>query len=247
MWLFRFLITLTISLFFIGCSSSPSDKTYRIGIDSSFFPLNLGEKEMYVNAFTSDLLEEISKNRELNFTLATRNWDDLIFDLKRGQYEAILSAMKPTLPNQGQFNFSELYLETGPVLVMQKGAPHPSLDQLPNNSYIGVMANTRAAIFAETKPNIIPKYYDSERDLCEATRIGEVNGALIEGILAMSFVRNLFEGSLVIVSPPFFDEGIRLITLKEQNEELLAEFNKGLQEIKKKGIYDKLLAKWKLK
>jgi polar amino acid transport system substrate-binding protein len=238
------LMYLALLFILFGCAPSKRERVYQIGIDASFFPLDLGEKEIYVNAFTSDLMEEISKKTHLNLALAPRSWDDLIFDLKREQYDAIVSPMNPTLPNQEQFNFSNIYLEVGPVLVVEKGSAS-SLEKM-SNAYIGVIANTRAALFVETQPNLMPKYYDNNRDLCEAVEMGAINGAFVDAIFATSFVKGLFQDHLKIASPPFFNQGIRLVTLKGQNEELVKAFNEALLEIKKKGVYSQLLSKWQL-
>ena len=229
-----------------SCSSSSEKKIYQIGIDSSFFPLDFGEKQMYVNAFANDLLEEIGKRAGINLQAVPRSWDDLIFDLKRQEYDAILSPMNPTLPNQSQFAFSALCLEVGPVLVAQKGEGFTSLEKM-NNAYIGVIQNSRAALFVEMQPNLMPKYYDNDRDLCQAVEVGAVNAAFIGNIFASSFLRDLFQNELKIVSSPFFNQGIRLVVLKDQDEELIRAFDQALEEIKKKGIYDQLLTKWNLK
>ena len=42
------------------------------------------------------------------------------------------------------------------------------------------------------------------------------------------------------------DEGLRLITIVDQNKDLIEVFNRGLNECKKRGIYQNLLMKWEL-
>lgn len=227
-----------------GCGSSRPRHTYTVGVDPSFFPVDFEGKEMYVLAFTNDLLEEISHIQHIELIKVPRAWDNLVFGLKQKQFDAILSPMQPILQNEKNFDFSEVYLETGPVLVVQKTN---SIDlRSIRNGYIGVIPRSKAAFFVETQNNLMPKYYHNSGQLCYAVDTGEIDGALIDIVPAVSYVQDQFDQNLMIHSPPMFHQGLRLVTLKGMNRDVIIQFNQGLETLKKKGTYQKLLQKWKL-
>ena len=49
------------------------------------------------------------------------------------------------------------------------------------------------------------------------------------------------------MTPPLTQEGLRLVTLKnEKGQQLIDAYNEGLDRLKEAGTYDKLLEKWGL-
>jgi len=80
----------------------------------------------------------------------------------------------------------------------------------------------------------------------ESLNYGDVDGAVVSLLVAQIFVKNLYNKVLKISSPPLNNEGLRLITITNQNKELIEVFNRGLDECKKRGIYQNLLLKWEL-
>ena len=238
------LLLLLITCTLIGCSSKPR-ATYTVGVDPSFFPQDFEGKEMFVLAFTNELLDEIGKIQRVEFRHLPRAWDNLLYSLDKGEYDAMLSSIDPNLINLETYTFSDIYLKTGPVLVIKKGQPHFNLDRL-KNGYIGVIANTKAAFYVETQNNLMPKYFPNSGALCFAVQDGSVNGALVQAIPAISFTKDLFQQELKIDSDPMFHEGIRLVKLKDNRSKIIRDFNEGLSKVKKKGIYSQLRTKWGL-
>ena len=200
---------------------------------------------MFVLAFTNDLLMEIGKVQKVRFKRIPRAWDNLLFDLKRDAYDAMLSSMDPTFINLQSYNFSDLYLETGPVLVTSKNRSHFTLDKI-KNGFIGVMAGTKSAFYVETHPNLMPKYFGNSGKLCTAVQANQIDGALIPNVVAISFIKDLYSQILQIDTKPMLNEGIRMVKLKTTSSPILEDFDEGLKKIKKNGTYKKLLQKWNL-
>ncbi|MCF7852385.1 MAG: ABC transporter substrate-binding protein [Simkaniaceae bacterium] len=243
----KILITFfAFSLFFaVGCRSHQPRKVYFVAIDPTFYPMSFDAQLPYVLGFTNELLMEIADRRHIIIHHVPRSWDNIILDLKEKQYDAMLSGMDPILTNEKEYEFSNVYLSTGPVLVCQKEAPKRSLSEM-KNAFIGVLPRTRSAFYVETQDNLMPHYYPSNGEMCFAVDQEQIDGALIGNIAAMAYVADLFEQKLAIMSEPMFNEGLRLVVLKGQHNDLIEEFNEGLKELKKKGIYQALLLKWHL-
>lgn len=237
-----FFLILTCALLFIGCSKK--EKRLRIGIDPEWYSLQLMGKEGNVLAFSNELLREIGKTQGFSFDQITKSWDNLLEGLEEREYEAILSSLRPYLFRENKYQFSELYLATGPVLVLKKGHSGMGNGNLMNKE-IGVDTQANEALLAAHYQGATVRYYGTVPQLINAILNEEIDGALINVITAQSFVKQPHEGELEIASFPLNNAGLRFITLSKEKE-LVGSFNKGLKEAKEKGIYQKLLKKWAL-
>ena len=103
-------------LFFISCTG-PSSKTFRIAIDPSWYPLPLMGQEKYVLGFSTELLQEIVKIETSLLQPSRQVGIPSYGDFQEGHYEGMLSSLEPQLFNMKDYDFSELYLPTGLVLV----------------------------------------------------------------------------------------------------------------------------------
>ena len=74
-------------------------------------------KEPKVFALSNELLHEISRHEGINFERINRNWDNLTLGLEEKRYDAILSSIYPYVYELKKYHFSDLYLNTGPVLM----------------------------------------------------------------------------------------------------------------------------------
>src|ERR1700691_4288664 len=81
-----FLIVLSL---FSSCGTTPN-QTCRVGVDPSWYPLQFGNRENNVTAFSTELLGAIGEKEKIAFTRVSTNWDDLLQGLQKDEYEAIL-------------------------------------------------------------------------------------------------------------------------------------------------------------
>lgn len=240
------LIFLLFCVCLSACSSTRSKTERRIGVDPSWFPLQLGGRENNVTAFSTELLKEIGKLEKISIIKVTVNWDNLTEGLQAGKYDAILSSIPPYIFNQQIYDFSELYLATGPVLVMPVKTPFHSLSKLAGKE-IGITPDTKGALLLEKYPAILIRSYDSIPKALNDIMHGTIDGAIVDVLSAVAYCQDLYQGELKIVTPPLTTEGLRLVTLHGQAADLLLRFNRGLDKLKASKVYDKLLIKWNLK
>lgn len=240
------LIFLLVCLFLSACSSSGSKTERRIGVDPSWFPLFLAGRENSVTGFSTELLKEIGKIEKISITKVSVNSDNLVEGLQMGKYDAILSSIPPYVFNQQIYDFSELYLPTGPVLVMPINSEFDSFGKL-SGKEIGIVPGTKGALLLEKYPAILIRAYDSIPKALNALVHGTIDGALIDVLSAVAYCQDLYQKELKIVTPPLTTEGLRLLTLHGKASDLLLHFNRGLNKLKTTHTYDKLLMKWNLK
>jgi polar amino acid transport system substrate-binding protein len=236
---------LILTLFALLSCSKNSNNDRRVGVDTSWFPLEFGNRDNNVTAFSTELLTEIGKIEKISFVKLTVNWNDLMEGLQKDQYEAILSSMPPYIFNQALFDFSDIYLPLGPVLIVPMQSKINALHDL-NGKEIAVISGSTGVLILEKSAGVLIRYYDSIPKALNDILAGTIDGAIVDLLSATAFCRDLYQGELKIVTRPLNDEGLRLITKHREAPDLIKGFNAGLAQMKKDGSYAKLLDKWGL-
>jgi polar amino acid transport system substrate-binding protein len=226
----------------LSCSKS-SNGGRRVGVDPYWSPLDLGTRENSVTACSTDLLTEIGKLEKIPFVKVSVNGNDFMEGLQKGQYEAILSSMRPYIFNRELFDFSDIYLALGPVLVVPAKSNIDSLKNLEGKEIAVITGSTYDQILQKSN-GVLIRYYDSIPKALNDILLGVLDGAMIDIFSATPFCRDLYEGELKIATPPLNDDGLRMVVKHNTASDLIKGFNTGLAQMKKDGSYEKLIGKW---
>ncbi|MES2272772.1 MAG: transporter substrate-binding domain-containing protein [Chlamydiota bacterium] len=244
----RAIFLFVLSIFILhgcSCGSSHHRAAWRIGIDPAWYPIDFGRQQPFVNGFTEDLLLEMAQNNGIEFERISANWDTLFDGLKMKKYEGILSSLPPYDFNMAKYDFSHNFLELGPVLIIPTGEEASDLSKM-SGQLVGLVTGDPAVLILQKYPDIILRNYPSIPDLLNAVERGEIDGALLDRIPAVAYVRDLYAGKLKIGSAPLNEAGLHLISLKGKNEHLVNLFNRSLDQMQKKKTLQSLLKKWHL-
>ncbi len=241
----RYFLFILIALF--GCSSNTTHKTtvFTVGIDPSWYPLEIGGQEKNLLAFSVELLVEVAREENLQMAIQTMNWDNILWGLRENKYTGMLSTMRPYAFYREDYSFSTPYLLTGPVLVVPKDSNITGIKSLTRKE-VGVVRGSSAALILQKVPGIILKGYGTIAQVLDGLSKVEINAAAVEVLMAQNYVRNIYNDTFSIVGPPLSNEGIRLVTLHGDAPRLVKGFDQGLKKMKKTGAYQKLLEKWGL-
>ncbi len=242
---FSLLFFISLALFFSGCGKSEKKKEWRVAIDSSWYPLELGGREKQIEGFAIDLLQEVTTLEKIKIARVQENWDNLIPNLLKKQYEAILSSLQPYLFYEKQYDFSEPFLLMGPILVVPFGSNVKSLDSF-SGKEVGIISGSSAELAIGKYPGIIVRYFDAIPSALNAILNSDVDAAVIDVLDATAYCQDLYQKKLKTVGSPLTSEGLRLITLHEGAPALVKAFNTTLKELKKSGKYAKIAKKWNL-
>jgi ABC-type amino acid transport substrate-binding protein len=151
----RFIIVLVCCAFFLSCDGKkPADFDYTIALDPTWYSMQAPGREADLTAFTTELIIEIGKLERVTIGVFQRGWSNLMNTLQQSECDAICSTMQPYLFYEKLYNFSDLYLMTGPVLVNLVKAPIKPLDKL-GEEIIGIQRDSNAAIILEKYPLLI--------------------------------------------------------------------------------------------
>lgn len=228
-----------------ACGKGSSSKLQKIAIDPSWYPLDVQGRQRQIFGFSNELLQEIAHVRHITLARVDENWNNLYFHLIEGNYEGILSSLQPHNFNQNQYDFSNLYLLTGPVLVVPSASKVAKLE-LMSGKEVAVIQGTSTALILEKIPGIIIRTYESIPQALNDLAAGSIEGAVIDILSAEAYCNDLYNGQLKIATKPLTNDGLRLITLHDKAPSLIRDFNEGLKELQANGKYAALMKKWSL-
>ncbi|MBS0615348.1 MAG: amino acid ABC transporter substrate-binding protein [Verrucomicrobia bacterium] len=226
-------------LFSCGSSSTPD---YRIALDPEWYALGIPGREAAIRAFSVELVAEIAKKKKVKIALYDRSWDSLMLGLNNRDYDAVLTNLRPYLFYEKLYDFSAIYLETGPTFVI----PTKMRGKTPSDFDGKEIAVLGSAEVLEKYPGIIVRTYDSVAKALSDTYDGTIDGTVTDLLTAEAYCRDLYQDKLKVAFPPFIQEGLRLIAIKDDSDKLIKIFNDGLKDLQRSGRYDELLRKWNL-
>jgi len=232
-------------LFLLLLVSCGSNRVYRIGIDPTFFPLDLHGSENNVLGLSIDLLQDLSHKKELSLATVTTNTNILLWGLNNDKYDAIISAMPPYNSLLKTYDFSDIFLEVGPVLVVRENSEIKTLDDLKGKG-AGLQVGSPYQELIETAPGVLITNFDSIPQGLNDLVKENIDVMVIDQLSATIYIRDLYQNVLKIAGPPLRKEGLRLVTLKNHVPELLHKFNRGVETMQKDGELAKLTSKWSL-
>ncbi len=235
------LIACTLLFFKAGVAPSPS---YSIAKDYSWYPPELQDKASSMNAFSNELLEAIAREEGIKITLWTAHSPTLESELNSGDYDAILTAIRPSQMHREKFEFSDSLYALGPVLVVKEDSHIPSLQQMEGKT-VGILAESFLSFNINQYPSLMLKTYHSPQQALSALDRDQVDGVLMDFLPAHLYITGAFAGRLKIATPPLNESGLRIVAKKNKpGADLVEHFNKGLRTLKNNGKYEKLLRKW---
>lgn len=244
--IFLSLLCICVGVFsFFSCSSSkkPQKQVCSIAMDPSWYPLDLEGKGIYVMGFLDQLFKEMSKVTGVTYQFRHLSWDNVVDVLKNGTYPAILSPIPPNVEQRLEFDFSELILSTGPVLIVKNDSKIEKISDF-REAYIGCLQYSSEDLYIQTQSNVLPYYYPSPAAALFGLSTGQVDGVMIGVVPAVSYIKDLYDGFLKIVGQPIGNSGIRLLTKKGENQQLIQSINQALQIEKQQKNYQSLMVKW---
>ncbi len=233
-----------LSLLLVGCSSAPS-KVIKVGVDPTFYPVEAGNNDMYVFAFFNELLEEVAKLKKIRIERINRSWDNLMDGLHRNEYDIVFSSMEPRIYNEELYLFSPILLSTGPVVIVPADSSIEDVEEL-TNKIIGIEEFSPAVQQIARDPSVVLSYYMSPSQALNDLVNGNYQAIVMDSIIANSFVRDLFQAKLRILSHPILSHGIRALSLNKPMNREFQLLEKAIEELKAKGTYGALLKKWNL-
>ena len=217
-------------------------KTYTIATDTTFAPFEFQNDAGEYVGIDLDLLAAIAEDQGFTYELNPLGFNAAVQALEAGQADAVIAGMSITEERQQKFDFSEPYFDSGVVMgVAANNEEIKSYEDLAGKT-VAIKIGTEGATFAES---IKDEYsfetvtFDDSSSMYMDVMVGN-SVACFEDYPVMGYA--IAQGvELKMVTDMEKGSSYGFAVAKENNEELLEMFNKGLANLKDNGKYQEIL------
>ena len=246
-------ITLTASILG-GCASSSSStssssatsdssiKSISIGVDDSYPPMEYRDEQNKLVGFDVDLGNAIGKKLGAEIKWVPTAWDGVIPALQAKKFDMILSSMSINDERKKEVNFSDAYIQGGPVIVVtNKEKDIKSAADL-KGKVVGVQTGSTGADAAEANKDIKEvKKYEKITQALQDLAVGRVSAVVADDQVGRYYVG--LDSDKYSVAAKMNDEPFG-IAFRKSDTALQASVQKAFNDLKADGTLSTISKKW---
>ncbi|MBV7505469.1 transporter substrate-binding domain-containing protein [Bacillus sp. sid0103] len=242
-------LLLILSIFIAACGSKETagekekgGKVYKVGVDTTYPPFEFKEGNEY-KGIDIELINAIAKNQGIKIELSPMDFGGIIPAMQANQLDVAIAGMSITDDRKKVVDFSTPYFDAGLTVVVKKdNSSIKSVDDLKGKK-VAVKKGTTGAKYAQdnaAKLGITVTQFNDSPAMFQEVANGNAD-ALIEDYPVISYAIAQKDLGLKIVGDRLNGDQYGIAVLKGQNADILKKINKGLDELKKDGTYDKII------
>ena len=223
-------------------AASASGKKYVINTDTTFAPFEFENDKGEMVGIDLDILKAIAEDQGFEYEVIPVGFSAAVTALEAGECDGVIAGMSITDERAAKYDFSEPYYDSGVGMAVLQGSDITTYDQLKGQN-VAAKIGTEGCTFAES---IADQYgfevtqFESSSDMYQAVLGGEAVACFEDyPVIGYEISRGL---GLTLPTPMEKGSSYGFATLKGANPELVEMFNKGLENIKADGTYDKILS-----
>lgn len=244
------LISTILLLFIAGCASSggaesSGEKIIKIGAGPDGYPQYFKENDE-LKGFSVDIITAIFDHIGYEIEWVLTDWNGILANLESGKVQTVAN-FAATEERGQKYNFTDPYYSSKTVIATGKDHHSiQSLDDLSGKQIANVLGSNYENVLKERYPdgNYEIVTYESNDVIFTDVAKGKIDGFVSgrELLLAQINEKNI---PLEVVGEPFGDQPVALPFKKtEENDALILEINKALEELKEDGTISELSEKW---
>ena len=224
-------------------ASAKDWKTVRIGTEGAYPPFNYMDKGEIVG-FDIDIAKALCAKMKVTCTFVAQDWDGIIPALTAGKYDAIIASMSITEERQKQIAFSKKYYQTPATFAVPKNTKLTGTSPADlKGKVLGAQASTIHSNYLEDvygKAGAEIKLYGKQDEANLDLANGRLDAVLADKVVLLEWLNK--DGTCCkFVGPEYkdakyFGEGVG-VGIRKDNPELVAMFNKAIDEIRADGTY----------
>lgn len=217
-------------------------KKYVINTDTTFAPFEFENDKGEMVGIDLDILKAIAEDQGFEYEVIPVGFSAAVTALEAGECDGVIAGMSITDERAAKYDFSEPYYDSGVGMAVLQGSDITTYDRLKGQN-VAAKIGTEGCTFAES---IADQYgfevtqFESSSDMYQAVLGGEAVACFEDyPVIGYEISRGL---GLTLPTPMEKGSSYGFATLKGANPELVEMFNKGLENIKADGTYDKILS-----
>ncbi|MCS0493935.1 ABC transporter substrate-binding protein [Ancylobacter mangrovi] len=235
----------------ISGASAKEWKVVRIGTEGAYPPFNYIENNE-IKGFDIDIAKALCEKMKVECTFVAQDWDGIIPALLAGKYDAIVASMSITEERKKQIAFSKKYYNTPASFVVPKDSKITDTSpEALKGKVLGAQGSTIHSNYLEdiygpagAEIKLYGKQDEANLDLAN----GRLDAVLADKVVLLEWL-NSKEGACCKFTgaeykdPKYFGEGVG-VGIRKDDTDLVAMFNKAIDEILADGTYKKINDKY---
>jgi polar amino acid transport system substrate-binding protein len=226
-------------------AEAAAKKTLTVATDATWPPMEFVDAQKNIVGYDIDFLKAAAKEGGFDVVFKNTAWDGIFAGIEAGKYDAIISSVTITDERKKTMDFSEPYINAGQILVVpKKDKTTKKLADLKGKK-VGAQIGTTGAMEVKKNVGVELKTYDEIGLAFEDMAAGRVAAVVCDTPVAANYAlqRKEYKENFKIVGKPFTEEYYGVV-VKKGNKELLDLLNKGIKQVKAKGLDKAINKKW---
>ncbi|SJZ39570.1 polar amino acid transport system substrate-binding protein [Pilibacter termitis] len=243
--LLPFLLLSGFALFF---GKSAHATVYNIGTDLNQPPFEYKKKDGTMTGMEMEVLQEIARIEDFQYTLITANFSSLLTSVQTGELDGVISAVTITDNRKAAFDFSAGYMDTGLAIATLKSSKDITKPEDLRGKTVLARRGTLGANWAMENRKVYGWNVvldDQEQDTIQTfvANAPKEYAAFIDDVYHFSFEMKKRD-DLKFVGKAFEKGAYGFAVKKGENQELLKKINDGIQKIKTSGKLNEIKNKY---
>ena len=214
----------------------------KVGLKYDAKPMSFKSRSGKLIGFEVDLSKEIAKILHVKTKFVEVTSKNRFKYVLNNKIDIALATATHTIQRDSNLDFSISYFYSGQVILARKTSKETSYKSYEGKIMAATTGSTSGAIFEIIQPLCKVVYYDKLKDAVKALKSKKVDGVTSDFSLLIGYYKSDKRG-LKLVGKKFTLEPYG-ISMQENESNLRDEINFALQDIVKKGKYDKIYIKW---
>lgn len=256
------LICFSLSILLVGCGTNDKassdqkdtsweeiqDKGYFImGLDDAFPPMGFREEGTNdLIGFDIDMAKEAAKRMGVEVKFQPVIWDTNIEELNGGNVDVLWNGLTITPQREKKIDFTKPYLENRQIVVVQKGSPIKTKEDL-KGIKLGIQAGSTAMDALESEPEIMDSLtelaeFGSNDEALLDLASGRIDAVLVDEVVGRFYVSK--KADVYTILDESFAEEEYGVGFRKGEDAFRAELQKALDEMKADGTAAKISEKW---
>ena len=249
----KIMAVLAVLVLMLGCFASCAEKAPTtnnddtetkklvMGTNAAFPPYEFVDDNNKIVGIDAEIAEAVANKMGYELEIKDMEFDSLITAVSTHSIDFALAGMTVTDERKESVNFSDTYAKGVQVIIVKEGSDIKDVDGLEGKT-IGVQAGTTGDIYCtDDFGEDCVKQFNNGALAISALNNDQVDCVVIDNEPAKNFVA-ANEG-LVILETAYAEEDYAAAIAKD-NEQLLADFNKALAELKADGTIGNIIEKY---
>jgi polar amino acid transport system substrate-binding protein len=188
--------------------------------------------------FEVEIADRLAQRLGVRAHFVQNDWSNLVPSLERGDFDIILNGLEDIPALHGRILLSKPYFTFSEQLVVRKGAPFRTLDDLKGHR-VGTLASSLAHQILREHPKIETVLYGGQEEPYRDLQLGRTDAVLLDSIIAARY--GLTKPDLALANADVA-RGAYVIGIRRGDDDLLAAIDDALGHLDFSDIY----ARWHL-